>query len=540
MKSKFVFGLIATMVVLALAPSSFAQINIQIFTNGSAQEVDTNRTAQTADPLSAGAGILVSGALVANSPLTTTNLAVDYPANVTSGTSVLGADIPTSDPIRIEGQTGVFAGAVISTINYITGLVTIELPGTDDTSTPAIETNNQSGSFRLVGVRIDTNGLTAPVNATFSLSNTANNYILSTTSGPVINALGDGIGSMAVGGRTSSSVNSGVATIFTNRLVVDNMASFVVTEGFASAWRTAAQSTTNNTATANSTQVRLTFTGIPSGLSLPLAITDASGTLLSGGGITGLPGSVSSSSNVVTLSFSNTSLTAVEAFQVDIGPIPTPGSSVTLTAGAITVTATMAPIGTALSSTQFPTESTGFPKFAQEDVGPVTVVNIVSANTTLLVPFAVRDGGYDTGIALANTTADPFGSAGGGAAPSAGSIVLNFFPRTATGAGTSFSLTTSATVRPGIGLSTDGTLAAGSTWSVLLSELLTSAGQTGPFTGYIFIQTNFINAHGAPFVSDFRNFTSFSPMLVLPPPSTAPRTSPTGTQPIGGFESLNF
>jgi len=531
MRSKFVFGLIAAMMVLTLAPSSFAQINIQVFPNGSAQEIDTNRNAQTADPLSAGAGILVSGALVANSPLTTTSLLIDYPSNVTSGSAILVGALPPSDPVRIEGQTGVFAAAVISTINYITGVVEITLPGFDDPSTPAIETNTLSGSFRLVGVRIDANGLTAPVSATFSLNNTANNYILSTTTGTIINALGDGIASMAVGGRNSSSVNSGTATIFTNRLVVDNMASFVVTEGFASGWRTDVQSTTNGTTTPNSTQVRLTFTGIPTGVTIPFSITDKSGTLT----VTGMPASVTSTTNVVTLSFTTTSLTAVEAFQVDLGAIPQPGTSVTLTPGTVTVTATMSPIGTALNSSQQPTVTGGFPRFAQEDIGPVVVVNIVASNTTLLVPFAVRDGAFDTGISLANTTADPFGTGGGGATPSAGTIVLNFFPRAAAGAGTPFSLTTSATVKPGIGLSADGTLAAGSTWTVLLSELLTAAGQTGSYTGYIFFQTNFINAHGAPFVSDFRNFTSFSPMLVLPPPSTAPRTSP-----ANGFESLGL
>jgi hypothetical protein len=531
MKSKFVFGLIATMLVLTLAPSSFAQINIQVFPNGSAQEVDTNRNSQTADPLSAGAGILVSGALVAASPLTTTNIIVDYPSNITSSWTPFVGAIPTNDPIRIEGQTGVFAAAVISTINYIAGTVTIELPGFDDPATAPIETNNQSGSFRLVGVRIDNNGLTAPVSATFSLSNTANNYILSTTNGTVINALGDGIASMAVGGRTSSSANSGTATIFTNRLVVDTMASFVVTEGFASAWRTNTQTTTNNTQTVNGTNVRLTFNNIPTGVTLPFSITDKSGTLT----VAGMPATVTSTTNVVTLSFTTTSLTAVESFQVDIGAIPQPGSSVTLAPGAITVTATMAPIGPALNDQQAPTVTGGFPRFAQEDVGPVTIVNIVASNTTLLIPFAVRDGAFDTGISIANTTADPFGASGGGATPAAGTIQLNFFPRAAAGAGTSFSLTTSATVRPGIGLSTDGTLAAGSTWTVLLSELLTAAGQTGSFTGYIFIQTNFINAHGAPFVSDFRNFTSFSPALVLPPPATAPRTGG-GT----GVESLSL
>jgi hypothetical protein len=516
------------MMVLALAPSSFAQINIQIFPNGSAQEIDTNRNAQTADPLSPGAGILVSGALIANSPLTTTNLLIDYPANITSGWAGLVGAIPAGDPVRIDGATGVFAGAVISTINYRTGLVTIELPGTSGAA------NTLSGSFRLVGVRIDTSGLTAPVNVAVSLSNTANNYILSNTSGTVITALGDGIASMAVGGRTSSSTNNGTATIFTNRNIIDGLASFVVTEGFAAAWRTGTQSTTNGTTTVNGTNVRLTFTGIPSGVSLPLAITDRTNSL---GTVVLSSATATSSTNVITISFPSTSMTTVEAFQVDIGAIPAIGSSVTLSAGTITVTATMAPIGPALNDSDQPTISGGFPRFTQEDVGPITVVSIVASNTTMLVPFAQVGLGYDTGLSIANTTADPFGSAGGGAVPAAGTIQFNFFPRAAAGAGTAFSLTTSATVLPGVGLSTNGTLAAGGTWSGLLSELLTAAGQPAgsTFTGYIFIQANFIDAHGAAFVSDFRNFTSASPVLVLPPPATAPRTAP-----ATGVESLNM
>src|SRR5438552_7051574 len=55
MKSKLVFGLLATMLVLALAPSSFAQIQIQLFSAPSAQEVQTIKNAQTADPNSSGA-----------------------------------------------------------------------------------------------------------------------------------------------------------------------------------------------------------------------------------------------------------------------------------------------------------------------------------------------------------------------------------------------------------------------------------------------------------------------------------------------------
>src|SRR5688572_3182730 len=150
MRSKFVFGLIAMMLVLALAPSSFAQVNLQAFGNPSAAEIASNRTAQTADPLSAGAGLLVSGSAIATAPVTRTSLFIDYPAVVTSSTTV-----PTGDPVRIEGATGLFAGVTISSINFGTGVVEITLPGclpdgVTGCVTPTVGAANGTGSFRLV------------------------------------------------------------------------------------------------------------------------------------------------------------------------------------------------------------------------------------------------------------------------------------------------------------------------------------------------------------------------------------------------------
>jgi hypothetical protein len=533
------------MLVLALAPSSFAQVNLQAFGNPSAQEVATNRTAQTADPTSAGAGLLISGSAIATAPVTQTSLFVDYPAVVTSGTTV-----PAGDPVRIEGATGLFAGVTISSINFGTGVVEITLPGCLPSPpnppgtgcvTPTVGDPNGTGSFRLVGVRNDVNGATAPVNATLSLNSSSNNYILSTTSVPVINALGAGIASSAVGVR--SGTNTGTAGLLTTGGVPDGLAAIIVTEGFAGAWRTSVQSSTQSAgATPNGTQLRVTFAGVPSGVSIALNTGNSSGTLSTDGScsttdFSGCPtlsvGTINSTALTTVVSLGATSMTSTEVLQLNM---TFSSSSTSLAPGAVTATVTMFPIGADLGGNRAPTAADGYPKFAAADVGPVTVANIVPATSTLLVPFAVRDGGFDTGIALANTTADPFGGAGsGGATPAAGTIRLDFYPRVSTGgAGTTFSLTTSATSRPGIGLSADGNLAAGGTWTVLLSELLTAAGQTGSFTGYIFITTSFLNAHGAPFVSDFRNFTSFSPMLILPPPLSFPRS--TGV----GFESLGL
>src|SRR5437867_12658255 len=154
----------------------------------------------------------------------------------------------------------------------------------------------------------------------------------------------------------------------------------------------------------------------------------------------------------------------------------------------------------------------------------------------MLIPYALVLLPYDTGIAIANTTKDPFGTSSGGATPGNGTITVDLFPTTSTGgAGTPFSLTTSTTVKPGGGLSSDGTLAAGATWTVLLSQLLTAAGQTGGFTGYIFIRANFLDAHGTATISDFKTYSLASNVLVLPPPATTARESNSE-----GAEQLGF
>jgi hypothetical protein len=530
------------MLVLALAPSSFGQVNIQAIGIPSEQEITTNRTAQTGDPRSSGSGILISGSAFATAPVTQTSLFLDFPSVVTSSgittASPGGPLIPDDDPVRIEGLSGgLFVGVAISSINFSTGVIEITLPGCQPPPaapgtgcvTPTVGAANGTGSFRVVGVRIDANGVTAPVDAAISLSSASNNYILTSSSARVINSVGPGIGSIAIGSR--SGANAGTGTILTTGAASDPSGTLVIGEGFASAWRTSVQSSTQSLGpTENGTGVRLTFAGIPTGVSITLTTTNSSPTL---GTPTLTNATITGANSTTTIDFPTTSLTTTETVQLNM---TFSGTATPPAAGAITVTGTMVPIGAALGGNLQPLQSDGYPKFAQADVGPVTVGNIVAATTTLLVPFAVRDLGFDTGISLANTTADPFGPSGGGATPSSGTVRLDFFPRAATGgAGTAFSLTTSATARPGIGLSADGTLAAGATWTVLLSELLTAAGQTGSFTGYMFITTNFLNAHGAPFVSDFRNFTSFTPMLVLPPPISAGRTGGTN-----GFESLSF
>jgi len=150
----------------------------------------------------------------------------------------------------------------------------------------------------------------------------------------------------------------------------------------------------------------------------------------------------------------------------------------------------------------------------------LTVVNIVPANTTFVIPFVRTRNNLDTGIALSNTTGDPFTAVGaGGARPVSGTITFYFFPNT----GSPLTYTTSAT-SPGVGLSS-GVLSSGKTYTVLASELLTFAGYATPrdFNGYLIAVANFTNGHGQAFISDFAGFTSYTDVLVMSPPALVDR-----------------
>ena len=571
-------GLLAILVALALAPSSFAQVSITLTPTPSPNEINTNHSAQTSDPSTLGAGILITGALLANSPLTTTVLAIAYPTTITSSPALCdtslstssvsnnanqptagdagavspnntliaacsSALIPSEDPIAVSGATGVFQNISGLRLNTNLKRIEIDLPGF-----PTTAVNMTSGSFRITGVRLDMNGITAPVVATATLGSAANNYLLSTTSATVINGAGAGIASLAIGARTGQT-NQGTAAIFTNRTVPKGTASLLITGGFAGAFRTRSQLSNSGIAFANSnensTRVQLTFTGIPTGVTLNLTVNGSTSLFCAaancnGSTLVGTSGTttVTSTANVATLEIQDApSLGSTPTIEVDVTSISLTSTAAVTTPAAITVSATMAPVCTTnVDASGSPIITNGYPCFTEADVGPVTIANILPTSTTMLMPYAITSPPFDTGLAVANTTADPFGSTGGGATATSGTMKFDFFPTSATGgAGTPFSLTTSSTNRPGAGLSSDGTLASGATYTVLLSQLLTAAGQTGNFTGYLFITTSFLNGHGTATISDFRTYSLTANVLVMPPPATASRATPSS-----GAELLHY
>lgn len=268
--------------------------------------------------------------------------------------------------------------------------------------------------------------------------------------------------------------------------------------------------------------IGLTFSAIPAGLSVdtfPLTITTASGTVFTLSDATGTalaasPVLTSTSANLIVYykvtALGATSVVDVETFRIPIvvGLTVVPAPPSPLPQGSVTVTADVYPkLGV-------------FPDFAGSTIpqysgtscqkGPVTILTILTANTNLLIPFAVFDGTFDTGIAIANTTTDPFAL---GAVKQTGTLTFNFFPQT----GASFTYTTDAN-SPNPTTLNAGKLESGRLYSLLLSQLLAKAtGAPATFTGYIIVTCNFTNAHGQYFVSDFEAFTNGALMLVLDP-----------------------
>jgi len=151
------------------------------------------------------------------------------------------------------------------------------------------------------------------------------------------------------------------------------------------------------------------------------------------------------------------------------------GSYVVLSAN--TVTASTTAMTAAVSFA--PVGSTQIPNFV---VGPSTTTTTLSTftqcTTSLLFPFVTNQLGFDTGLAIANTSSDPFGA--NGATAQAGTCTLNFY-----GAGA-----------PSPSNVTTPSVPSGTVYTAVLS------GVAAGFQGYMIAQCNFQYAHGFAFVTD--------------------------------------
>jgi hypothetical protein len=117
------------------------------------------------------------------------------------------------------------------------------------------------------------------------------------------------------------------------------------------------------------------------------------------------------------------------------------------------------------------------PRFADTSTA-TNIFTIVTCTTSLLFPFVTNQGGFDTGIALMNTTSDPFGTK-----PQAGTCALNFYGQNAPPQYVTASIPS-------------GNNTASTTYAFLASSIAPN------FQGYIVALCQFQLAHGYAFISD--------------------------------------
>jgi hypothetical protein len=151
-------------------------------------------------------------------------------------------------------------------------------------------------------------------------------------------------------------------------------------------------------------------------------------------------------------------------------------------------------------------QNTTIPRFADTSSAS-NLLTIVPCATNLLFPYLTSQFGFDTGIAISNTSTDPFGTSA-----QTGTCTLNWY-------GTAF---TGATSTPVVN--------SGSTYVTLASSTLSNV--TGGFTGYMIAVCRFQYAHGFAFVSDLgaRNLAMGYLALIIPdPPRSANGFDKAGT-----------
>jgi hypothetical protein len=253
---------------------------------------------------------------------------------------------------------------------------------------------------------------------------------------------------------------------------------------------------TGSTALANTantaTMIQIVFNNIPGSVTLyvPTSVvadgtTTGLGTLTLVGGPSSLtPTTASTSSSAATgtaaLTATGGSATAYYLFAPGTNSTANTetfaiGAYVVLTANTVTASTTAMTASVSFA----PVGSTQIPNFV---VGPSTTTTTLSTftqcTTSLLFPFVTNQLGFDTGIAIANTSSDPFGSRG--ATAQAGTCTLNFY-----GAGA-----------PSPSNVTTPSVPSGTVYTAVLS------GVAAGFQGYMIAQCNFQYAHGFAFVTD--------------------------------------
>lgn len=243
------------------------------------------------------------------------------------------------------------------------------------------------------------------------------------------------------------------------------------------------------------TRVKATFNNIPAGVSIfvPVTLSSGRGTIAAltlsetapfvavapTNTFSGTPvAPVALTSGAGTAVWEMTTVNSVIADQLDAGIFfvytANPGAG-SPALGTGTINASFAPtydLSVTPDAAKAQTSLFPVPRFVVV-ADPTNLISIVICRTNLLFPYVVSLSGFDTGLAISNTSADPFGTVG-----QAGTCTLNFY-----GTGAPSAKTTAS-------------VAAGVTTTLLGSTDFPN------FQGYMIAVCNFQFAHGFAFISD--------------------------------------
>jgi hypothetical protein len=164
------------------------------------------------------------------------------------------------------------------------------------------------------------------------------------------------------------------------------------------------------------------------------------------------------------------------------------GGSPSLGSGRVNLSFAPAPglPGTSPSSSYTSASSGPIPRFVDNSTAS-TLITISTCSTNLLYPFVTNENGFETGMSIANTTSDPFGTGAQN-----GSCYIQFYGDAAPSTNTT---TTAPCTSAG---ACTGAINSGKVFANTLSGII----GTGSFQGYAIAVCNFQLAHGFAFISD--------------------------------------
>jgi len=268
----------------------------------------------------------------------------------------------------------------------------------------------------------------------------------------------------------------------------------------------------------NGTRFWITITNVPIGVTLtpPASVTAANGlvlTLVSSTGSSSAGGQWQFSYEVSSYAAPNLSQFQIDAVTITIGVSVAPPVPVTDPSNPVKAHTSFRPLsGTPYASTDGPNnEGDDVPRFLESTTDDDRTVLTINQNckTVLLFPYLVQMGSsWDSGIAISNTSVDPFGTV-----KQDGACTLNFY-------GTAGATVVNANLSGNIGKQTTPVVQAGGMFVMTLSgggkvvnpvpsatDDCSSLGtNTCPgipeFRGYMIASCNFQYGHGFAFISD--------------------------------------